>query len=532
MEGESVFNDATAIVTFQIILAVIATGILDGETMTGGVIDFFVVFFDGLLVGMAFGWVLVQAIPLIGNQPLVHVSLTLVAAYGAFIVADHFLHASGIMAVLSAGLTIGYYGPTLYKQKARQYLEMFWEDAAFVANSLIFLMLGLSEKIFLAHTNSNPKGLLYPVLIAVAVVLVVRFVVVYSLVPALNRLPAARPIDGRYSLILSWGGLRGAVAIALAMSLPKHFPYRWQIIDFAFGVTLFMLLFNGSTMSWLIRRLGLNKPSLAAEYMRVHAEVEAARNAIERLGRIRPVILMSDELREQILAPQREALEKANTRREELRARLAGNPEKRRKLLWVQAFAVQRGSYLKRHADGLLSRRAQQILEWDLKNKHIGVDHEHVVDDQRLPSDRRLGLGVMRLLQQILPGIPPLATWQSRHFQAVTEEATAVIAATRAVRSELSRLAEYSAADPEDVALCEAYYTHLEEMCQGRLDMLAESPEGSIDTTRERMVNHLVLDAKLKTISEFEQTGALPEDQSRTLRDQFEEEHPAEVRPR
>jgi CPA1 family monovalent cation:H+ antiporter len=110
MEGESVFNDATAIVTFQIILAVIATGLIDAQTVVGGVVDFFLVFFGGLLVGLGFGWLVVQAIPLIGNQPLIHITLTLVSAYGAFIVADHFLNASGIMAVLSAGLTIGYYG--------------------------------------------------------------------------------------------------------------------------------------------------------------------------------------------------------------------------------------------------------------------------------------------------------------------------------------------------------------------------------------------------------------------------------------
>jgi CPA1 family monovalent cation:H+ antiporter len=107
------------------------------------------------------------------------------------------------MAVLSAGLTIGYFGPTLYKQRVREYLEMFWEDAAFVANSLIFLMLGLSEKIFLAHINSNPEGLLYPVLIAIAVVLLVRFAVVYSLVPAINLLPGAKPIGQNYRFILA-----------------------------------------------------------------------------------------------------------------------------------------------------------------------------------------------------------------------------------------------------------------------------------------------------------------------------------------
>lgn len=323
MEGESVFNDATAIVTFQIILAVIATGLLDTQTIIGGVVDFFVVFFGGLLVGLVFGWLVVRASPLVGNQPLVHITLTLVTAYGAFIVADHFLRASGIMAVLGAGLTIGYYGPTLQKQKVREYLEMFWEDAAFVANSLIFLMLGLSEKVFLAHTHSNPEGLLYPVLIAIAVVLFARFAVVYSLVPMINRFPGAKPIDQRYRFMLAWGGLRGAVAIALAMSLPKHFPYRWQIIDFAFGVTLFTLVVNGTTMSWVIRRLQLDQPSPLLKYLGAYALVEAARGVLDKLHDYKPVIPVSEDWRQAVKGRHQAELAGAQSRLDRLREKLA-----------------------------------------------------------------------------------------------------------------------------------------------------------------------------------------------------------------
>lgn len=530
MEGESVFNDATAIVTFQIILAVISTGILDGETVAGGVIDFFVVFFGGLLVGVAFGSVLVRTIPLVGDQPLVHITLTLVSAYGAFIVADHFLHASGIMAVLSAGLTIGYYGPTLYKQRVREYLEMFWEDAAFVANSLIFLMLGLSEKIFLAHTHSNPQGLLYPVLIAIAVVLLVRFAVVYSLVPALNLLPGTKQIDNSYRFILAWGGLRGAVAIALAMSLPKHFPYRWQIIDFAFGVTLFMLLVNGTTMSWMIRKLGLNKPSPLLELLGAYAVAEAAREAVERLRGYKPVLAIGDEQRERIIAPHEKKLHEAESSLEGLRSRLNDNRIKRRKLLWLRAFAVQRETYLKRFEDGLLSRRSQQALEWDLKNKRIGVERERAVEDQRLPSDRKSGLGLSRLLQQAFPGIRPVARWHRRRIHALTEEATAVIAAARAVRGELPRLARFSCADSEDVERTEHFYEHLEEMARGRLDMLTESYDGSGAVMIERMAGQLVLDAKLDAVQRLARTGELPEHLAEELREQFEAEHTTELK--
>jgi CPA1 family monovalent cation:H+ antiporter len=260
VEGESVFNDATAIVTFQIVLAVIAAGILDFETVTGGIGSFFVVFFGGLAVGLVFGYALVAAMPVIGEEPLVHITLTLASAYAAFFVADHYLHTSGIMAVLGAGLVVGYYGPVYQKARVQEYLKIFWEDAAFVANSLIFLMLGLSEQVFISHTHQNVGGLLLPTLTAVFVVLFARGVVVYSLIPVVNAFRSRR-VEEKYKVVLAWGGLRGAVAVALAMSLPASFPYRWQIIDFTFGVTLFMLVFNGTTIGWLINRLGLNQES-------------------------------------------------------------------------------------------------------------------------------------------------------------------------------------------------------------------------------------------------------------------------------
>jgi CPA1 family monovalent cation:H+ antiporter len=526
MEGESVFNDATAIVTFQIILAVIATGLIDAQTVVGGVVDFFLVFFGGLLVGLGFGWLVVQAIPLIGNQPLIHITLTLVSAYGAFIVADHFLNASGIMAVLSAGLTIGYYGPTLYKQRVRDYLEMFWEDAAFVANSLIFLMLGLSEKIFLAHTHSNPEGLLYPVLIAIAVVVVARFAVVQSLVPLINRIPGATPIDRRYRLVLSWGGLRGAVAIALAMSLPAHFPYRWQIIDFAFGVTLFTLLVNGASMSWLIRRLGLDRPSPLNEYLSAYAMVEAARGVLQRLRAYRPVVPVDQDWRHRVLDEHEQDLANAEQRLRELRGKLAGNRDKRRKLIWLQAFAVQREIYLRRLDQGLLSRRSQQLLAWNLKNTHIRIEKsgEAPVEEQQLPNERRRGLGVLRMLQQVFGGLPLLSRLQAKQVQALTEETTAVIAGAMAVTAQLGQLADFSGADPADVEECRDYYARLERIQRDRLEILVRAHGGAAEDLYARLVGRIKYDSRINVIAELERSGGLPEEVAREIRGRFEAE--------
>lgn len=371
VEGESVFNDATAIVTFQIVLAVITAGILDLQTITAGIGDFLIVFLGGLAVGLLFGYLFVAAIPVVGAEPLVHITLTLTTAYAAFFIADHFLHTSGIMAVLGAGLVIGYYGPVYFKTRVQEYLNIFWEDAAFVANSLIFLMLGLSEKIFLANTYKNVEGLLIPTLTAILVVLFARGVVVYTLIPLVNAV-RHRQIDDRYKAVLAWGGLRGAIAVALAMSLPPDFPYRWQIIDFTFGVTLFMLVFNGTTMAWLIDRLRLNKASPLLELVNTYAHVVAKRVALQRLHEQAAVGLGASHAFERVKADYERQVKEAELALIARRTQLATDASVHRKLLWLRAASIEHHVYLNRHERGLLSLSTLRSLEQDLGPRASG----------------------------------------------------------------------------------------------------------------------------------------------------------------
>ncbi|MEO1609435.1 MAG: sodium:proton antiporter [Pseudomonadota bacterium] len=512
MEGESLLNDATAIVLFNIILAVIATGILDGQTVSDGALAFGGVFLGGLAVGVVGGWLVVQAMPLVGNQPLIHITLTLVTAYASFIVAEHFLHASGIMAVLCAGLTIGYYGEALYRKKVRDYLDVFWDNAAFVANSLIFLMLGLAERTFLTHAQSNPEVLLYPVLIAIAVVVVVRFAMINTLVPVLNWLPGTAPIDARYRTVLSWGALRGAVAIALAMSLPSHFPYRWQIIDFTFGVTLFTLLVNGTTMGVLMRWLGLDKPTKVERYLGAYADAAAARSALQRIEAYQPVLPMSTEARGRRTGVYRKRLEQAELILAGLRIEIGERRETRRNLLWLQTLSVRRKVYAQRMADGLLSRPAHRLLNRILDNQRVALE-----DDRNPIPDSSSASARVRHVR--LPTITHAA--RIRHSSAVTEEQIAIIASIRAVLAEMERITELCQAEAEDVVACTAYYNALEESALAELQAL---PEASADLIGTRMIDRLAYEARLGTVGELERLGELPPVVARELRERFEME--------
>jgi CPA1 family monovalent cation:H+ antiporter len=393
-------------------------------------------------------------------------------------------------------------------------------------------MLGLSEKVFLSHTQNNVRGLLYPVLIAIPIVLLARFVVVYALVPLINAIPGAKPIDHRYRAALAWGGLRGAVAIALAMSLPKHFPYRWQIIDLAFGVTLFTLLVNGSTMSWLMRRLGLEKPSLLEDFMATVATAEAKRRALQCIDNHRPVGEVDKDVLQKARARYSSELQQAEAHLSEIRMQLRENRKKRHKLLWLQAFAIQRETYQQRYQAGLLSQDAHRTLEWNLKRKYIGVDRRSgpVVENQSLPSEQNRWFSLMGLIAQIFPGTESVRRWQARYATNLHEEAAALVAASRAVQAGIADIAKRSDAEQADVERCKDYYLQLERMAVARLKLIEQGSQAigsDALNIEERMLDRVALQSQKDTLHHFALVGELPENVAERLQQTLDADYEA-----
>ena len=498
MEGESVFNDATAIVTFQIILAVIATGILDVQTVTGGVLDFVTVFAGGLLVGWVIGWLVVQAIPLVGDQPLVHITLSLVAAYGAFIIADHYLATSGVMAILAAGMTIGYYAPTRHRERVHEYLEMFWEDAAFVANSMIFLMLGLSEKTFLSNAGANPAGLLLPVLVAILIVLVVRFAVVFSLVPLLNVVLTSPPMSRAYQVVLAWGGLRGAIAIALAISLPEDFPYRWQIIDFTLGVTLFSLLVNGTSMKWVMKVLGVSDPSPSERFLEAYGRLDAERAAQAAILDDKVVPEADQASRDALADKIKERIFQAENALIDARAALSTERSARHDLFWTGCFAIERRVWIGREQEGLLRTSARQALGDALE---IPRERHH-----RMPGDANRPREPLaaKLWRRLWPGTA------NRRAARQAELASAILAAANEVLADIDELARATGADREDVGLARVFYTVRAARARADFDTACKGHEGARARIAERMLEERASGARADRLALLEAHGALP----------------------
>jgi len=274
VEGESLFNDGTAVVIFHIMLALAVEGTLNPLE---GVVDFLRVSVGGLAIGGILGYAVAKLIEHIDDH-LIEVTLTTILAYGSFILAEQF-HYSGVLAVVVAGLVNGNIGPRGMTPSTKMVLFTVWEYIAFLANSFIFILLGISVE------WEQLLKYLVPSLIAVVAVLGARFLVVYLLGGAVRLIRHSLPAP--FLLVMSWGGLRGAISVALALSLPAAIDDRPQLLAMTFAVVLFTILVQALSISGLLSRLGLTQEAQQpAEYERIQGQLLAIRSAINYIDRL------------------------------------------------------------------------------------------------------------------------------------------------------------------------------------------------------------------------------------------------------
>jgi CPA1 family monovalent cation:H+ antiporter len=245
VESESLLNDGAAAVGFTL-LATFAGGDVMTPAMLAGTLVWTVA------GGVAIGLVVAACLLLVAwrtDDHLVEITLTTIAAYGAFLLAEHF-GMSGVLASLSAGLLVGNFGlQRSISQASRGHVLAFWEYAAFLANSVVFILIGGHE----AHQHLIVVATASAA--AIVLVLVGRALAVYPICALFNW--SGHAIDARYPPILVWGGLRGALGLALALALPDNIDERGDIIAVSFAVVAFSIFVQGLSMPLLIRRLHL-----------------------------------------------------------------------------------------------------------------------------------------------------------------------------------------------------------------------------------------------------------------------------------
>ena len=265
VDGESIFNDATAIVLFTIVLAAINSGISTvSELLLDSFIRFLIVLLGGLLIGAAVGALGGLFLRLQKDNSILQITVSLIMAYISFITAD-LLHVSGVMSTLAAGIIVSLMSSDVLKHENHYFMENFWDYASFVANSFVFLLLGLTE----AHSYDSFSEVLQSLLlmfIVIPVVTLARAAVIYLIIPLYNRISKDDKVSTAYQTVLFWGGLRGAVPVALVLAIPQNFQGRNTIVHITLGYILFTLLVQGTTIKGLMKKLNIRPEKSYFDY--------------------------------------------------------------------------------------------------------------------------------------------------------------------------------------------------------------------------------------------------------------------------
>jgi monovalent cation:H+ antiporter, CPA1 family len=247
IEGESLFNDGTALVAFQIAVGAAESGRV---SVPEGLGQFCVTVAGGLVLGAAAGFACSHLLALTSDH-LFEMGFSTILAYGTYLVGQA-VHVSPVIAVVTAGIVLGNYGRKVgLSTRARTVVIDIWEYLAFIANSVIFLLIGQQ-----VHAIDY-RSYLAPSAVAVAAVLASRAVVVYGLAPVVSKVQRHVPFSWRH--VTFWGGLRGALAVAMVLSLPREFPQRDMLISATFSVVFFTILVQGLSIEHLVRRLKLRE---------------------------------------------------------------------------------------------------------------------------------------------------------------------------------------------------------------------------------------------------------------------------------
>lgn len=261
VEGESLLNDAAAIALFGLFFAFVAFGIPNPQ-LSDIAIQFPWLVFGGGVTGWVVGRLALVALVRLGEHPLGQLSMSVALPYLVFLLAETMLGASGVIAVVAAGLALNFHSPGQLSPPMRAKLGDTWDLLAYWAGGLIFVLAALLIPSLLANATRYDLVLIG---VTVAAALAARAAILFGLLPLMSRLNLSPKIEPRYRTAILWGGLRGAVTLALALTITESVrippDIKRQVGIIATGFTLFTLIIQGTTLRMVIAKLGLDRLS-------------------------------------------------------------------------------------------------------------------------------------------------------------------------------------------------------------------------------------------------------------------------------
>jgi monovalent cation:H+ antiporter, CPA1 family len=304
VEGESLLNDAAAIIAFTVLLDMLTGAGVSGPA--AALVRFLWTFAGGLAMGYVGARLLVATLPWLQDLRLAQVTLTLALPYLVYIIGERGLAVSGVTAAVTAGLVMSATAPARIAPNDWRFLLDLWEQLGYWANSLIFVLAALLVPRLVVDVGWQ-DGIALAVMIIAS--LAARAFMLFGFVPLLTRLGLSQPIGPRFNIVILWGGLRGAVTLALALAITENDAVSHEVQRFvavnATGFVLFTLLVPGFTLRPLIRALGLDRLSAFDESLRRHVLALSRARVAETVRTIGERYRFGGELVARVIAPYR-----------------------------------------------------------------------------------------------------------------------------------------------------------------------------------------------------------------------------------
>ena len=381
VEGEGLFNDATALVAYRVAVTAVVAG---SFSLADATLDFVLAAAGGVAIGLVVGWAIAE-IRQRTTDAQVSITISLLTGYAAFVPADA-LGLSGVLATVTAGIYMGVRGPRVLPARIRLQGFFVWDILDFLVNATLFVLIGLQLRMVVDALHGYSAGELAGYAIAVsAVVVATRLVWLFTvpyLIRALDRRPSqlARRTNASWRLVVGWSGMRGAVSLAVALAIPLNtdagaeFPQRDLIIFLTFAVIFFTLVVQGLSLPALIHRLGVTDDGSDADE-ELRARLVATKAAISQIDALSAEEWTRDETIERM-----RAMYQYRKRRLAARAgKIEDDGYEDRSLAYQQmvqiVLSAQREALLQLRAEGDLSNEAMNriLRELDLEESRLEI---------------------------------------------------------------------------------------------------------------------------------------------------------------
>ena len=515
VEGESLFNDATSLVLATLLIGILTAGSFSGDVVFSGIGEFFLVFLGGAFVGWCLALAVGQVLGAIESDAAIEITLSTILAYFSFIIAEHVFHVSGIMAVVAAGIMMGSWGKTKISPSTEEFMEHFWEYLAYLANVLIFLMVGMQVDLAALWASID--------LIALVCVgmLISRAVVVFGVVPLLGKLPGAEPIGMPYRMVMYWGGLRGAIALAIVLAMPE-FEYKDTLVAVVMGAVIFTLVVQGLSIETLVKKLKLNQLSIADQLAKLEGDRDARAEGLSRLDRLASGGLFSQRIADNIK-------EKGDRQIGDLNGEISGihndmDTDEMLRTLALRCMVREKARYRELFAQGLVNEWAYRELDHTINVQMDSVRHSDGLPNASIEVSigKRFSLVLMALMG-FIPGMR--GSLEGLRTQWIVRDYGVAWGRYRGCQSVLTRLTQLAGSeiDANSVERLNSIYEDIASQSKAQIDEVAEQYPEFVETMQEQLGQRLMLIAEHDSVEHSKELGVIQSGiASAILKDQAE----------